>query len=169
MKQPITINPQDLNLEPIVVKCLDDEEGMGWDVDFALRVEKEYKRYLEMCKEHPDLPLVPSSLVDEFWHLHILDTQKYAVDCQAIYGEFLHHFPYFGMRGAVDEANLKRAWRQTLEVYQSMFGEPAPSDLWAKSQRCPNCGRRIKTDGSDAYKMVERPTLASVLGENYAR
>lgn len=150
-----------LNLEPIVVKCLDEEEGQGWDLAFALRVETEYKRYLIMCQYYPDLPLVPSSDVDEFWHLHILDTQKYRVDCDAIFGGFLDHFPYFGMRGEEDEKNLAKAWAQTLEIYKMIFNQDPPADIWSKSKRCPNCGRRVKEDGS--VYMLERPDLSSVL------
>ena len=67
----------DLDLEPIFIKAMDAEEGHGWTFDFACRVAQEYRRFLVLCLEHPSEPVVPSSLVDDFWHLHILDTQKY--------------------------------------------------------------------------------------------
>jgi hypothetical protein len=35
----------------------------------------------------------PGSDVDEVWHEHILHTQRYADDCEAIFGGFLHHMP----------------------------------------------------------------------------
>ena len=134
----------DLDLEPIIIKAIDKEEGHGWSLAFACRVANEYRKYLVLCFENPDEPVVPSSFVDDFWHLHILDTQKYMEDCDQYLGYMLHHFPYFGMRGEEDAQNLRQAWEKTLSLYESSFGEPAPSDLWPKSNRCPNCGRRCR-------------------------
>ena len=134
----------DLDLEPIIIKAMDSEEGHGWTFDFACRVAQEYRKFLMLCLTYSDEPIVPSKLVDDFWHLHILDTQKYMDDCDRFLGYMLHHFPYFGMRGDEDAHNLNNAWQKTLEFYSSIFGESAPSDLWLASNRCPNCGRRCR-------------------------
>ena len=152
----------ELDLEPIIVKAMDTEEGHGWSLDLACRVSREYRRFLILCLENPDDPVVPSSFVDDFWHLHILDTQKYAEDCNHCFGETLHHFPYFGMRGDADAANLRKAWLETLALYQSTFGEAAPAALWPHSVRCPNCGRKcssIHGQGVDSPFDERRPTL----------
>ena len=101
------------NLEPLLVKALDTEEGYGWTLDFALEVAAEYRKYSALCQIYPDEPLVPSTYVDDFWHLHILDTLKYEDDSNNYYGYFLHHFPYFGMRGE-DAENLRKSWLATL-------------------------------------------------------
>lgn len=146
----------DLDLEPIIVKTLDREEGMGWHIVFAKRVSEEYRKYLTLCLENPDRAVVPSGSVDDFWHYHILDTLKYHEDCDVIFGSYLHHFPYFGMRGPEDEANLKRAWESSLELYKSRFGSP-PADIWNESKRCPNCGRRCRA--TDKFYSAERPRL----------
>ena len=103
---------QELDLEPIIVKAMDKESGYGWSLEYALTMEKEYKRYLTLCLEYPDYSVVTSKQVDEFWHLHILDTLKYQEDCFRIFGYFLHHFPYFGMRDQQDETNLISAWKK---------------------------------------------------------
>lgn len=98
-----------LDLEPIIIKAMDSEEGYGWPFAFADRVSKEYRRFLILCLEHRQdnkYLIVPSKPVDKFWHLHILDTRKYIEDCQYCFGSMLHHFPYFGMRGDQDAANL---------------------------------------------------------------
>ena len=137
----------DLNLEPIIIKAMDGEEGHGWDFDFAKRVSEEYRKFLILCLESDDEAVVPSSFVDDFWHLHILDTQKYLEDCDRYLGYLLHHFPYFGMRGEKDAENLRMSWEATLSLYESVFGDPAPADLWPKSTRCPNCGRRRVGEG----------------------
>lgn len=147
-----------LDLEPIMVKAMDEEEGYGWTLDQALEVANEYKRFLALCMCYPDEAIVPSTFVDDFWHLHILDTQKYADDCTQYLGYFLHHFPYFGMRGDQDLKNLNAAWMRTLTLYEASFGVPANAALWPKSKRCPNCGRRSTNDSQS----VSRPRLADL-------
>lgn len=156
----------DLDLEPIIIKAMDAEEGHGWTLGFASRVAAEYRRFLVLCLEHPDEPIVPSSFVDDFWHLHILDTQKYMEDCDQYLGYMLHHFPYFGMRGEEDAHNLRQAWEKTLAFYGATFGAEAPPDLWPKSNRCPNCGRRRRKGDNEAIDEPvfdeRRPRLADI-------
>lgn len=147
-----------LDLEPIMVKVMDSEEGLGWSLEYTKRVASEYEKYLILCKEHPEEALVPSAAVDDFWHFHILDTQKYQEDCQIFFGYFLHHFPYFGMRGKEDENNLNKAWADSCAIYEKRFGQ-LPEDIWTVSKRCPNCGRRVN---SALYAMDQRPRLSSV-------
>jgi hypothetical protein len=148
-----------LDLEPIMVKAMDREEGYGWSLFDAKKIAKEYKKFLVLCLLRPDDAIVPSSLVDDFWHLHILDTQKYAEDCTNFLGFFLHHFPYFGMRGEKDLENLYTAWAATLNFYEVAFGEKANPEIWLKSKRCPNCGRRA---GNDA-QFEKRPRLVDLV------
>ena len=148
----------EMDLEPIIIKAMDVDEGMGWSLDFALDIAREYRRFLVLCAQNPDTPVVPSSVVDDFWHLHILDTAKYQEDCARFLGYFLHHFPYFGMRGEQDAQNLKTAWARTLELYRRTFGENADAELWPRSNRCPNCGRR----GADGAFDESRPNFADV-------
>lgn len=147
-----------LDLEPIMVKAIDPEEGHGWTLEQVTGIAVEYKRFLALCMCYPDEPIVPSTFIDDFWHLHILDTQKYEQDCSEFLGYFLHHFPYFGMRGEKDRENLDAAWVQTLQLYETTFGESASEVFWPKSRRCPNCGRRSSNDS----QMNVRPRLADL-------
>lgn len=147
-------NIEKLNLDPIIVKVMDKEEGYGWSLELARQVSTEYKRYLTLCLENPQFPMVPSTLVDKFWHYHILDTQKYAMDCDLIFGYFLHHFPYFGMRGEDDAKNLEKTWAESRALYVKRFGQ-IDDMLWPASARCPNCGRRSENE----CFMEERPQL----------
>lgn len=149
-----------LNLEPIMVKAMDEREGYGWSLAFAKRVADEYRKYLILCVEHPRAAVVPSNFVDEFWHLHILDTQKYQADCDEYLGFFLHHFPYFGMRGEQDALNLKQAWADSCALYVATFGS-LPTDLWSASNRCPNCGSKSK-DSRDVFTEA-RPMLSDLV------
>ena len=68
------------------------------------RAEAGYRQFLKLAAKYPDAPIVPSEEVDEFWHMHILDTQRYAADCERIFGYMIHHDPYSGIDGAQDEA-----------------------------------------------------------------
>jgi hypothetical protein len=115
---------EDLDLSMIRRKLADPEEGLGWTSDDCLEVELDYKRYLALKRAYPDRDIVPNQPVDKFWHYHILDTEKYAKDCEAIFGYFLHHYPYFGMNGPDDEQALADAFDDTCALYQHHFGEP---------------------------------------------
>lgn len=134
-----------LDLGMVKLKLADADEGEGWTAAYCDRVEVEYRRYLVLSQQYSDRAIVPSRIIDKFWHYHILDTQAYAVDCDRLFGEFLHHFPYFGMRGAEDAQALGDAYDDTLVLYERHFG-PAPADLWARTgmARCPNCGSKCK-------------------------
>ena len=114
---------QDLDLDPIKIKLMDHEEGEGWSRGQADVVAVWYKRYLILNLKFPKSSVVPNKLIDTFWHYHILDTMKYADDCQNIFGHFFHHFPYFGMRSSDDAENLKKAFAITEALFWSEFGE----------------------------------------------
>ncbi len=116
-----------LDLDPIKFKLMDKEEGYGWSRAQADRCEREYKRFLALLAKYPDEVIAPSKEVDKFWHGHILDTMKYAEDCRNVFGYFLHHFPYFGLRDEEDAANLARAAATMRRLYRQEFGA-APAD-----------------------------------------
>jgi hypothetical protein len=112
-----------LDLEPIKVKLMDEKEGEGWTLEQADAVEKWYKRFLFLSGKYPSQPLVPTPEIDVFWHQHILDTRKYQEDCDVIFGWFLHHFPYLGMRGEDDARKLIDSATATWALYEKHFSE----------------------------------------------
>ena len=116
-----------LDLAPVKFKLMDAEEGYGWSREAADHNEIEYKRFLTLLAKYPGLVIVPNRNVDQFWHGHILDTAKYAEDCKQVFGHFLHHFPYFGMRGTEDKAELASAASITRELLEAEFGESGPA------------------------------------------
>src|SRR5258705_423349 len=117
---------QALDLDPIKFKLMDPEEGQGWSREYVDQMAIEYKRFLTLSVRYPDETIAPSKDVDKFWHGHILDTMKYAEDCEKVFGYFLHHFPYFGMRGEEDAAALAQAGEGMARLYAQEFGEPMP-------------------------------------------
>ncbi|UMR33058.1 glycine-rich domain-containing protein-like [Massilia sp. MB5] len=114
----------ELDLDPIKVKLMHVESGEGWSLERANAVEFEYRRFLYLMKKFPKEQTAPLMDVDIFWHYHILDTMKYAVDCQAVFGYFLHHFPYIGLRGEDDEVAHARVGQRMKELYEETFNEP---------------------------------------------
>lgn len=114
----------ELDLDPIKVKLMHAESGEGWTLERANAVEFEYRRFLYLMKKFPNEQTAPLQDVDTFWHYHILDTLKYATDCQHVFGYFLHHFPYIGLRGEDDEAAHERVGARMKELYEETFAEP---------------------------------------------
>ncbi len=112
-----------LDLEPVKVKLMHTESGEGWTLARANAVEFEYRRFLHLMKKYPHEQTAPLVDVDTFWHYHILDTMKYHADCDAVFGHYLHHFPYIGLRGEDDEAAHLRVGQRMKELYEDTFGE----------------------------------------------
>lgn len=115
-----------LDLEPIKVKIMHQESGEGWSLERANAVEFEYRRFLYLMKKYPEENAAPSMDVDTFWHYHILDTLKYAVDCETVFGHFLHHFPYLGLRGEDDLLAHQQVGERMATLYEETFGERYP-------------------------------------------
>lgn len=111
-----------LDLEMVKMKLREPEEGENWTHEQCDSAEVEYKRYLHLCKKFGK-GIVPNKIMDKFWHYHILDTRAYHKDCDTVFGHYLHHFPYFGMRGEQDAIDLKNSFYQTKDRYIETFGE----------------------------------------------
>lgn len=135
---------ESLDLSLIKFKATRTEDGYGWSDAYADQMELAYKRYLILHAKYPEMTLAPEQDIDRFWHMHILDTRKYAADCEATFGHFLHHFPYLGLRGADDAKALDQAFDAMRQLYQKEFGEAMPA----------------KAQGSDAAWCAVEPTAA---------
>ncbi len=116
-------------------------EEQGWTIEVCDEVEGLYRKFLALTIRYPDRKICPTGPVDDFWHAHILDTRAYAADCERLFGGMLHHFPYFGMRGADDRAALEKAFSESIDLFVIHFGvDPTAGDSRARScrpQRCP--------------------------------
>jgi len=150
---------QGLDLGPVKFKLMDPEEGEGWTREFVERVELEYKRFLALLAKYPQEPIAPGREVDRFWHAHILDTQKYVEDCERVFGHYLHHFPYFGMRGADDAAALATAAERTRELYAAEF---APGMQHGTSAFCSVAAASFCSAAGARIDTVTRPALEPI-------
>ncbi len=121
-----------LNLDQIKIKLMHVESGEGWSQEKTEAVEVEYRRFLYLMKVCPTEQIAPLVEVDIFWHYHILDTMKYAVDCEQAFGYFLHHYPYLGMDGGeAQEAERSGGVDKMRELYESTFEVPYASNAAA--------------------------------------
>ncbi|WLI90068.1 glycine-rich domain-containing protein-like [Massilia sp. R2A-15] len=152
MKTPALCAPiAALDLDPIKVKIMHAQSGEGWSLAYTEAVEVEYRRFLHLMKLFPHEQAAPLFDVDVFWHYHILDTMKYAADCQAVFGYFLHHFPYVGLRGEDDLEAHERAGGRMDELYERTYGEP-------QAMTCPDASRI-------AFSLATAPSAPTLAGE----
>lgn len=116
-------------------------EEKGWSPEYQNEVEDLYRRFLALNMVYRDQKICPTGPIDEFWHAHILDTHAYERDCQELFGEYLHHFPYFGMRGPADRADLEASFEQSRTLFIRHFGiDICGGEAQARAcspQRCP--------------------------------
>jgi hypothetical protein len=128
------------DLANVRMKLEDSEEGKGYTPEQSALAEQEYRKFLALHLMYPDADIVPCHIVDDIWHQHILDTIAYRHDCDAIFGRFLDHFPYFGMRGDDDAKALLDAYEDTLAKYEDAFGAP-PKGTWRAADAKAKCHR----------------------------
>ena len=119
-----------LDLEPIAFQL----RRNGKTRQQTKRAIAKYLMFLFLAYLYPNLTIVPTQEIDEVWHHHISDTAKYKSDCQLLFGRFLDHFPYFGLRGEADWQDLTVAFSQTKELFSKHFG----TDVLANSNNKPS-------------------------------
>ncbi len=100
-----------LDLEPVAYKVCRDEGYTLEQVDAAVLA---YRAFLQIIRDaEPGFSAAPTRAIDTVWHHHILDTQKYHQDCDALFGRYVHHFPYSGIFGGEDAALQEQRHRET--------------------------------------------------------
>jgi hypothetical protein len=151
----------ELDLDPIKVKLMHKESGEAWTLEQASAVEAEYRRFLYLMKILPNEMAAPSMDVDTFWHYHILDTLKYAQDCEDIFGHFLHHFPYVGLRGEDDLAAHEQMGERMAVLYEKTFGEKYRPSLISETISLRSGTAYSFTPSTTAYSFTPGTTAYS--------
>ncbi|MFC4006942.1 glycine-rich domain-containing protein [Nonomuraea purpurea] len=108
-----------IDLTPINAKLRHDDPEF-WTDEVIAQAELDYRRFLALNILRPATALSVNKTLDEYWHQHILDTRKYAADCDMVFGRFLHHYPYFGLE---DE----QEWQENLDLFAFT------QDLWEEA------------------------------------
>merc|ERR1712048_547619 len=174
-------SPWDLDLDRFVKKVLQDQAQYFPDEATAKNALDEYRRFLRMHQKYPEYWLRGSKLVDIVWHEHIIDTKQYMIDCDRLFGHYLHHYPDFGQVGAfLHEEDM-------LKAYMEEFGESPREDIWpldlaanaTTSRRLGACGyrppptrrrrtRRRRWTPYPTYPPTPRPTYRPTPTPTYA-
>ncbi len=115
------------------------EKEYGWSVEKINYTIESYKEWLALQVHYEDLSFAPSELIDEFWHVHILDTRKYLEDCQKIKGSLIHHYPYFGLTEQENEQVLEQGFELTKKLYSHHFSR---RELGFNAEFAASCGCR---------------------------
>jgi len=105
-------------------KFVIDEDFIGWDESNIVFAEVLYKNYLFLNLKYPKKEhLPPSNDIDDFWHGHILDTRRYYKDCKEIFGQILHHNPYFGYQNIIEKKSLDKSFHVIQDLHKLEFGD----------------------------------------------
>jgi hypothetical protein len=149
-----------LDLEPIKTKLMHVASGEGWSRAKVDALDVEYRRFLYLMHAFPQEETAPTVDVDTFWHYHILDTMKYAADCQAVFGYFMHHYPYVGLDTAEEAGMEARGGERMRELYEQTFGE---SYIRAEAYGpALAAGADVQQAGSQAAYCMYRPDAQAV-------
>ncbi|MGD1900019.1 MAG: glycine-rich domain-containing protein [Phormidesmis sp.] len=111
-----------IDFGPIAFKLMNPEVGEPWSLERATQAIEQYRRFLILTQHYPDNRIVPSREVDEVWHVHILDTAKYREDCDVLFGKFIDHWPYFGLKDKAERKELNDAFSETQALFRLHFG-----------------------------------------------
>jgi hypothetical protein len=123
-----------LDLERFVKKLQKDHPSYFLDESITRHAIAEYRRMLHIIQKFPDVPAVPSKLVDLVWHEHILDTQTYRHDSQRLFGKYIHHAPSFGDESdeevIAEKKEMVKQQQDMLEKYVALFSEEPSAAVW---------------------------------------
>src|ERR1700733_7444837 len=142
--------PEELELNSVRNALM---EKRGWSLERAEAARAEYVRFLTLLQLKPGFMLIPwpnkegQDDLDQFWHQHILDTAKYATDCNALFGRMIHHNPHV-VRGSGDETS---AVEKTQRLYARSFGLRSDGSTAnaAFLSSCSSCGTVDPPSSSD--------------------
>ncbi|MDI9365665.1 MAG: hypothetical protein QM541_11990 [Flavobacterium sp.] len=99
-----------------------------WSDGFTQKAIEEYRRFILLCCMLPN-GASPSPIVDEVWHLHLTYTTSYwEAFCKQTLKKEIHHYPSKG--GNEENIKHKEWYQQTLNLYETIFGEKPPLDIW---------------------------------------
>lgn len=93
-----------------------------------VKAVSEYRRFIFMALSAKH-PCVPSRVVDEVWHAHVLHSRDYTAFCKAIGQDYIHHEP--ALPG--ESADLVPYFEKTTALYEKCFGEKPDRTVWGIS------------------------------------
>ena len=101
----------------------------NWSEEKVTRGVDAYEQFLKLkaaLKDYRATKLSPTTLIEEVWHLHVLDTQRYANDCFEFCGEVIHH----DIDGDIDTRKLEIRRNATKVAYEMQNGKEPEGEMW---------------------------------------
>lgn len=135
-KQAFQEKLDSLDLELIAKKLMHPEHGQGWTPLQVNQAITRYKMFLYLIYLYPNSLIVPTQEIDLMWHQHILDTRKYAQDCQWLFGYFVHHYPYFGLENEAERLASSTAFSRTIALFAEHFGVNLIENIYDSKNAC---------------------------------
>ncbi|MCS3796242.1 hypothetical protein [Niastella sp. OAS944] len=129
-----------------------------WSASYTQRVIEEYRRFIFLCCISPN-GAAPSKAVDEAWHLHLTYTRSYwDAFCKNTLGKDIHHYPSGG--GEQEDHKHLNWYNETLSLYQSVFGEQPPADIWPRpaKQTAASLWEHVRP-----YLLISKGTLLAIV------
>ena len=149
MKFGLSSEIEEIRFDLIAWKMRDSQECTLSDEEVEIAIG-EYKRFLELKIDNPDLNFAPTYLMDEVWHFHILDTKRYSMNCHNMFGKFLHHAPSYGPYDEpTKEKGLLLSFERMKSLYRKRYGHDPITRIGSCSSACsgvddfgrnPRCG-----------------------------
>jgi len=122
-----------LNFEQMNDKIAD---SYNWSKEEVSLMSDYYKKWLALHICYKNVSIAPNERLDQYWHMHILDTRKYMKDCDIVFGKYFHHYPYFGLEG--DKQALSDGFDLTNVLFENHFSHT----LVGKGNPCSSTGCR---------------------------
>ncbi len=131
-----------------------------WSVEYTQRVIEEYRRFIFLCCISPK-GASPSKAVDEVWHLHLTYTRSYwEAFCKNTLGKDIHHYPSNG--GDKEDHKHSNWYNETLELYEEVFEEEPPADIWPQPVIPPEPAAPSREDEAQYY-LIRKELLILVI------
>jgi hypothetical protein len=133
-----------------------------WSAAAAQGAIEEYRKFVYLVCVSP-LPLTPSVVVDQVWHLHLLYTRSYWTDlCVGVLGRPLHHEPTKG--GREQKLRFEDQYARTCALYEAEFRCSPPAEFWPSASERFAAGPSLQWVDLRRYWVVPKPTgLGSIL------
>ena len=135
------------------------------DPEYADSIEAAYKTYLTMLAKYPEHAedIMLAKDVDEFWHTHILQTMKYADDCEQVFGAL--PAPQSARRPAHRRRICRSAPQlaeKTRALYEQEFGATASAGPASRASGVlERCGEADSAAYSSAAVRAEQAAYSS--------
>ena len=111
-------------------------DEFGRTLSLYLSVDEVIREYVKffllkhIASDFKGLKISPSRLIDDVWHLHLLDTASYRDFNEAILGKESNQFFDHNPRLSIDKFQVFERLRKTIILYRRIFKEEPNSSVW---------------------------------------